>query len=172
LLGLTQTYLTDPAGSQFSNSFLELDLKQFLNQHSLEAQFFSDKVYEKDGNAPAFNRSLKVAKHALARVFPMIEKNKWKERLGVARAVGGRDADWTPERRAEFLGLYEDVLQKVRAKSPELPEHVKEALSHPKVAAHEVARDYAAELLGIPQNSYLRRVITDARRERRTVTRR
>ena len=142
-------------------NYLEEDLKNFLRHHSMEAITYTDNTDDKDAS-----ELTKYMAHSITRLFPLLEKGRLRQRFRVKRALGGSKADWTQERKAEFLKLYERVLREVKTRSPELPQHVREQLSYPKVSAHEVARDYAAELFGVPKNTYLRRIITEARREK------
>ncbi len=91
--------------------------------------------------------------------------------------------EWTPERCEEYLVIYErslEVLQKakaiyqrnrgdewrkmIRAVLPELPDHYIERL-HLRGDAEpgDMAREYAAELFGVNNTSYLKKIISRAR---------
>ncbi len=92
-----------------------------------------------------------------------------KKRLSV-RGRGGSEGWWNEERRAEFLELYDDVLKKVKAKSPNLPAHIQAKFSLRGEKPSDIACEYAAELFGITHSVYLPRVLTQAREERKRRT--
>jgi hypothetical protein len=81
-------------------------------------------------------------------------------------ARGGSEGKWTEEERAEYLEKYETVLRQIKDKSPDLPPEILEKRKLRGEKPSDIAREYAAELLGKPVNDYLHRVLTQARRER------
>lgn len=97
----------------------------------------------------------------------------------------GAPRSWTRERRAEFLRLYERLygqvkgakrmfrgeasdkgwLDAVREAYPELPESVLAKLHLWGHKPSDLAREAAAEVMGLPASEYLTRVLVEARRE-------
>jgi len=79
---------------------------------------------------------------------------------------GAHNVKWTPELRARFLALYQSVLEKVQRADPSLPEDVRARALLRGNKPSEVARDYAAQTLGVKRNDYLEQVLIKARAER------
>jgi hypothetical protein len=118
-----------------------------------------------------------------------------------ARTPGGRDPEWTPERREAFLAQYETALivfrdakriyrqnkrlvcpqntsapprekwdAMVSIAHPELPDDlIKQLRSQSKNAEpSQLALEYSARIFNVEANDYLKKVLTRARRTRRT----
>jgi hypothetical protein len=79
---------------------------------------------------------------------------------------GARNVKWTPDLRAQFLAIYEAVLEKVQNRDSSLPERVRHQASLRGNKPSDVARHYAAESFGAKSGDYLQRVLAQARRER------
>lgn len=97
----------------------------------------------------------------------------------------GPRPEWTPERRAQFLDLYEQMLRQVKGARgiyrgdqkgeswrekvaeayPGLPASVAEKLPLRGFKPSDLARAAAAELMGLTPSEYLTRVLVQARRE-------
>lgn len=82
---------------------------------------------------------------------------------------GARNVKWTPELSAKYLATYEDVHTKVKANDASLPADVIHKASLRGNKPSDIARDYAADLLGVKSGDYLQRVLARARRERSNV---
>jgi hypothetical protein len=102
------------------------------------------------------------------------------------RKRSSRKLEWTPERCDEYLVAYEralDVLQRaksicqrngddewqkmIRAVFPDLPSRFYDRLQlRGDGEPHDIAREYAAELFGVNNTSYLKKVIQKAREAR------
>lgn len=121
----------------------------------------------------------------LLKLFSEHTVKRLKQRV-TPRKRPSRQLEWTPERCEEYLVVYEralDVLQRakaicqrngddewekmVRAVFPDLP-----SLFYTRLQLkgdgepHELAREYAAELFGVNNTSYLKKVIQKAREAR------
>jgi hypothetical protein len=82
---------------------------------------------------------------------------------------GARNVKWPPALCARYLAIYEEVHPKVKRRDPSLPEDVlNEALLRGNKPS-EVARDYAARLMGVNPGDYLQRVLAKARQEKPNV---
>ena len=79
---------------------------------------------------------------------------------------GARNVKWTPDKEDRLLNLYEEMLKKIRQKDQGLPDDVKQQLLLPSKPPSDVARDYAAEQLGVESNNYLLTVLKRARKRR------
>lgn len=114
------------------------------------------------------------------------QRNIMRSRLEL-RGRGGRNACWTQERRADILTHYERVLLQIRNAReiyrrnckdkgwrtkvteayPELSNSVIDKLPLRAFQPSDIAREHVAEVFGVPANEYLRKVLKQARRERR-----
>jgi hypothetical protein len=84
---------------------------------------------------------------------------------------GARKVKWTPQQEEEFLVCYEDVLPKIKKRDSTIPDEIRGRLSLHGNQPSDVAREYAAQLIGVEPNDYLRTVITRARARRKSKTR-
>jgi hypothetical protein len=80
---------------------------------------------------------------------------------------GARNVKWTLEKEDRFLKLYEEMHTKIKGKDASIPEEVRSQLLLTGNQPSDVARDYAAQLLGVESNDYLRTVLTRARARRK-----
>jgi hypothetical protein len=78
---------------------------------------------------------------------------------------GARNVKWSPERRAQLLTTYKNVLPKVQNIDPSLPEDVRRDATLRGNKPSEVALSYAARLIGVEPTSYLETVLTKAKDE-------
>ena len=121
----------------------------------------------------------------LLKLFSEHTVKRLKQRV-TPRKKPSRKLEWTPERCEEYLVAYEhalDVLQRakaicqrngddewekmLRAVFPDLPSRFYPRLQlRGDGEPHELAREYAAELFGVNNTSYLKKVIQKAREAR------
>jgi hypothetical protein len=121
----------------------------------------------------------------LLKIFSDHTVKRLKQRVA-PRKKPSRKLEWTPERCEEYLVTYEralDVLQRaksicqrngndewqkmIRAVFPDLPSRFYERLQlRGDGEPHDMAREYAAELFGVNNTSYLKKVIQKAREAR------
>jgi hypothetical protein len=80
---------------------------------------------------------------------------------------GAHHVKWTPALRATYLTVYKDVLLKIRNNDPSLPAEILREASLRGNKPSDIARDYAAHLVGVESSSYLERVLVVARKEAR-----
>lgn len=116
--------------------------------------------------------------------FAMRAGDELKKRRLTAPRRGPR-AEWTPERRAEFLRRYKGIHKQVkgavriyrahkgadswlpaaRAAYPDLREMVLDNIPKRNYMPSDMAREAAAEEMGLTDGEYLRRMLSDARAE-------
>jgi hypothetical protein len=82
---------------------------------------------------------------------------------------GARNVKWPPALCARYLAIYEEVHPLVKRRDPSLPKAVLHEASLRGNKPSEVARDYAASLIGVNPGDYLQRVLAKARQKRLNV---
>ncbi|MBV8860029.1 MAG: hypothetical protein JOZ02_24065 [Acidobacteria bacterium] len=114
-----------------------------------------------------------------------IEKQAIIESLNLKVGRGGSVGKWTPETRAEFLKLYNQILSQVKdakraykdnqkrrnwpeivkAAHPDLPDSVIKRLNLQGIKPSDTALELSAIQFGVHGSEYLKRVLKEARRE-------
>jgi len=81
---------------------------------------------------------------------------------------GARNTVWTPDSRAELLKDYEEMYQKIKKKSDDLPDEVKDQMKLRGNKPSDLALRCAAKRLKVKCGEYLRRVVLPQARLERT----